>query len=277
MNILVPTDFSQCAEKAFLSGINLAKKYNGNLHLFHASNIPDDWLVKLSTKEFGNRLNNTIRSYATSKMNDLCNRASLEGLNCRMHYSDGKLIDHLGGLVKDENIELIVMGSHGLSAKNDWMIGSNAQKCIKSLKTSVMVLKEVIQESDFKKVAFVSSLQKEDREAFRHFLKFINPMKVDHIHILYVNTIGWYTSPVIIRQRDQNEFEKMALGYNCTTHIHRDYSVDAGVRHFIEQEDIGFIGISNHKRHPIRRFFQGSNVELLVNHLKVPVLSIDYL
>jgi len=276
MNILVPTDFSECANKAFESAMALAKKHDGNLHVFHASNIPDDWLLKLSTQEFGNRLNKSIKSYATSQMNALCNKAELSGLSCEMHFDDGRLINHLDHLITNLKIDLVVMGSHGLSAKNEWMIGSNAQKCIKALKTSVLVIKRAIRDSDFKKVAFVSSLQKEDKAAFRRFLNFINPLKVEHIHILYVNTIGWHTAPVIIRQRDQNDFEQMALGYKCTTHIHRDYSVDAGVRHFIEQQDIGLIGISNHKRHPIKRFFQGSNVELLVNHLQIPVLSIDY-
>ena len=109
MNILVPTDFSECANKAFESAMALAKKHDGNLHVFHASNIPDDWLLKLSTQEFGNRLNKSIKSYATSQMNALCNKAELSGLSCEMHFDDGRLINHLDHVNQLEEVSKLLM------------------------------------------------------------------------------------------------------------------------------------------------------------------------
>ncbi|MFT7452175.1 MAG: nucleotide-binding universal stress UspA family protein, partial [Patescibacteria group bacterium] len=51
---------------------------------------------------------------------------------------------------------------------------------------------------------------------------------------------------------------------------------DAGIRHLSDELGADLIAISNEKRHPIKRIFSGSNVEALVNHAEIPILSIDF-
>jgi hypothetical protein len=96
------------------------------------------------------------------------------------------------------------------------------------------------------------------------------------VHILSIDTLGWFNQPGVVIKEAFKEFESLALGFKCKTHFYKDYSVDAGIRHFCKEKQIELVAISNHNRNPIKRFFQGSNVEMLVNHSEVPVLSIDY-
>jgi nucleotide-binding universal stress UspA family protein len=72
-----------------------------------------------------------------------------------------------------------------------------------------------------------------------------------------------------------NDFKAMCGQLDCKVHFHRDWTVDAGIRHLSEGIGADLIAISNEQRHPLKRIFTGSNVEALVNHSDIPVLSID--
>ena len=59
-------------------------------------------------------------------------------------------------------------------------------------------------------------------------------------------------------------------------HVFRALSIDDGIRSFSEKIGADLIVISNHERHPLKRMLIGSNVEALVNHSSLPVLTIDF-
>ena len=42
-NILIPTDFSLCAQNAENAGMQFAKKFGAKVYLFHHTNIPKNW------------------------------------------------------------------------------------------------------------------------------------------------------------------------------------------------------------------------------------------
>ena len=49
-SILIPTDFSECAKNAENVGMQLAKRFEAKVYLFHHASIPENW-AKLSVKE----------------------------------------------------------------------------------------------------------------------------------------------------------------------------------------------------------------------------------
>ena len=108
------------------------------------------------------------------------------------------------------------------------------------------------------------------------FVDFIKPLGVKRIHLININTSGFFSSPSEEMKEEIKAFKNIAKDYEIISHMYSDYSVGSGVRHFCEENDIDVISISNHARHPIKRVFQGSNVEIIVNHSQLPVLTIDY-
>jgi nucleotide-binding universal stress UspA family protein len=71
-------------------------------------------------------------------------------------------------------------------------------------------------------------------------------------------------------------FEAACQPLACHRHVYKDLSIDEGVRSFSKEIKADLVAISNHERHPIKRMLIGSNVELLINHSELPVLTIDY-
>ena len=72
------------------------------------------------------------------------------------------------------------------------------------------------------------------------------------------------------------EFQKLAAPLHAEIHLYRDFTIDNGIRFFASEIGADLIVISNHHRHPLKRIFIGSNVEAVVNHAELPVLSMDY-
>ena len=272
-NILVPTDFSECADFALEAAINICKKENAHLHLFHASDIPEDF--KDLDDSVLEKISGEISLNAKEKLDVRQKLIVEEGLGCSVHYAKGDFIDGLKDVMDKHAVDLIVMGSFGKSGRREWLIGTNTQKVVRKYHKNVLVVKEAPGEDLFKKVVFVSGLSEEDKNVFRKFLDFIDPYEVEEVNILAINLSGWFNQPTILMKELLNDFKEMATGFNCKTHFYSDYSVEAGIRHFVEENDVSLIGISNKTRSPIKRIFLGSNVEMVVNNSRVPVLSLD--
>lgn len=276
MKILVPTDFSHFADKALNVAIQLAKKWKGEIHLYHSANIPDDWEDLSATERYQDMVNKPIALKVRNRLAELVDKVNAQNIPCFDHYTGGGFLDNITEITTKINFDLIVMGSQGASGKEEWFLGSNTQKVIRKLHQNVLVVKNEIPKVDFKKVLFVTGLDNEDKEAFRYFLKFISKYEVEEVHIMTVNTSSFFMQPNVLVQKVLKDFKAIASDFPVKTHFYRDYSIDAGIRHFSENYAIELIAIANHSRRPLKRIFRGSNVEMLVNHSSLPILAIDY-
>ncbi len=274
--LFVPTDFSECADHAFEVALQVAHRVDGVVTLYHHLNIPEGWEVLTREAKEIDEENKALVDEALEKLKALASTGLDRSVEMNIAYGGGEFLKDLQNKFNAYDAELIVMGSHGVSGKEEWFIGSNAQKVIRKLHNNVLVIKESIEMVDFRKILFASNLESRDQTTFKAFLDFVTPYNPEEVHVLAVNTSGFFRQPTVVMNEALKDFEKLAGDFQCFSHFIRDYSVEAGIRHFCENVGIDLIGISNHERHPIKRMFQGSNVEMLVNHSKVPVLSLDY-
>lgn len=274
--ILVPVDFSTYSDNALTTAIKIAKKIEAEIHIYHSVDIPDDWEDLPAEVRYKDEFNKKRALQVRDKLEDLKIKVEAEGLVCEMYYTGGKFVNNITELTDKTNYDLIVMGSHGVSGKEEWFIGSNTQKIIRKIHTKLLVVKDEPLNPNFDNVLFASGMHRDDQEAFEQFLEFMKPFGVKNVHIITVNTSTYYAQPASLIKEQLKEFKNIAHEFNVKTTFYSDFSVEAGIRHYSNDNNIQLIGISNHLKHPIKRFFQGSNVEMIVNHSEVPVLSIDY-
>ncbi len=276
MKILVPTDFSKIANFALETAIDIAMNKGAEIHLYHCANIPNDWEDLPAETRYHDKLNKQIAIKARDRLKIFSDRVKSKGIDCNVHFTGGKLIKDIEEVFAEINVDLIVMGSHGASGKREWFIGSNAQKILRKHRKDTLVVKKLERPFDPKELLFVTNLNKEDRISFKKFLSFSKSFNVNTIHILCVDTSSFFTQPTIIIEEALKDFKAIAKEFKVETHFYRDYSVEAGVRHFVAKNNIDLVGISNHAKKPFKHIFQGSNVEMIVNHSDIPVLSLDY-
>ena len=132
-----------------------------------------------------------------------------------------------------------------------------------------------LEEVNFDKVVFASSFLENERVPFLQFKDFVKHF-VPEIHLVEIHTSSLLDPPYFLSHEAMEEFRSLCAPFRCETHIHRNFNVERGIRAFAEEVGARLIGISNHNRHPLKRMLAGSNVEALINHSSIPVLSIDY-
>ena len=274
-NILVPTDFSACASDAAEVAFQLAERFDAKVHFFSNLTI-DPKFLEASESERENYPEVLQTIYNTNILfKDLAKKAQIKNIEFEARWNGGKLVDNVKNYVQLYNIDFIVMGSHGTSGKNEFFIGSNTQKVVRVVHCPVLIVKDEIKIFDLKKVVFASTYNPEDKAILQYLLNLVKPYKPE-IHLLEVNTSSWFSQPYILVKESMRDFKEMCHGFEVKTHFFRDWTVEAGIRHMTEEIGADLVAISNMKRNPLKRIFAGSNVEALLNHSSIPVLSIDF-
>ncbi len=272
-NILVPTDFSACASNATQAAIDLASSTKARLHFFtkvspstHASN------AGVSAQERQHEVTQQIHN-AKVLLQEWVDTATKRGVDCTTYVEAGKLLPLMERYVEQEAIDFVVMGSHGASGKQEYFLGSNTQRVVRKLRRTVLIIKEDVSNYQLRRVIFASNFDAREMSAFRYFLDFVRPFRPE-IHLVQIDTSSWFSQPRILVRSAMNDFQEACGDLVSHQHFFRDWSVDAGIRSLAQQVDAQMIGISNQYQHPLKRLISGSNVEALVNHAQVPILSI---
>lgn len=269
-NILIPTDFSACAGHAVHAGILLAKRFEARVHLLHG-------MLPLRTRE--KRNTKLLEEQEQTKQNATTLLKDIAAQNPEISFvtvvDEGKLPIVISNYVENTGIDLIVMGSHGISGQNEYLIGSNTQKVVRKVHRPVLVIKDRLEDIDFSRVVFATNLNQDEKESFARFKDFVKHF-LPEIHIVYINNDPFFGLPYVHTKELLEEWKVLAKPFTCHTHYFNAYTVDQGIRAMSEEIGAKLVSISNHQRHPMKRMFSGSNVEALVNHAKLPVLSIDY-
>ena len=176
--------------------------------------------------------------------------------------------------VSRHGIDLIVMGSDGASGKSEFFIGSNAQKVIRTVHCPTLIVKKPLASIEFQNVVFASAFQESDMEAFKVFKNMVKHF-IPQIHLVYINK-SIFDKPSTLQIEAMKPFSQECEPLKCQLHIYPDLSVDSGIRSFADKIGADLIGISYHERHPLKRMLIGSNVEAVINHAELPVLTIDF-
>lgn len=276
MKILIPTDFSEYANYAIDMAIRIAKYTDTEIHLLHVV-TPLNRIAELSiNSELRSELMLHLNDWATDKLARYAEDIRSHNILCETKILTGKYLSSIETVLEAEEYDMVIMGSHGASGKEEWFIGSNASKTIRKIHQNILVIKAPPKDIDFDEVVYVTGLDEREKKSFVNFLDLISPLPIKKIHILTVDTLSYFSQPSIVMKEALEEFKLLVSEKDVETHFYSDYSIYAGIRHFSEANRISLIAMSNYIRHPLKRIFQGSNVEIIVNHSSIPVLSIDY-
>ena len=268
--ILVPTDFSPQAENALKVAAQLAKKHACEIHLLHILELP---MHKVDALSSYNNLPEAVffMKLAHKRFKELTAKDYLQDINIIEHVEFHEIFKGIFQVCKKDDIDLIIMGSHGSSGLKEMLIGSNTEKVVRTSATPVLVIKNEHKVFKVDNFVFASDFKDESKEPFEKAVKFAKKFGAK-MHLLMVNTPNKFMTT-----RDANErmegFNKDYKLKNYTLNIYNDNTIEQGVMHFSQSINADLIGMSTHGRQGISHFFNGSISEDLVNHAKRPVIT----
>jgi len=136
--ILVPVDFSAPSKTAVNYGLSLALEYNARLVLAHIV-FPFTTLVyTFPTESFVFEKEQV--EYAKSRMTGLVPAEHSVRVDFETIVKVGELRSELLAIVDDEQIDLIVMGTHGRNAFNRFLLGSLTERMLRRVRVPIMTV-----------------------------------------------------------------------------------------------------------------------------------------
>ncbi len=271
--ILVPTDFSKYSENALNMAAMIAKQENAEILVLHMLGLTHSGLnksassealeaifhIKLAEKEFGNFLDKDYLKGLVVK----------EKVESHINFSD------LNKVVSENDIDLIVMGSHGASGLEEAFVGSNTEKVVRTSDVPVLVIKNKMKDFNLKEVVFACDFKVESINTYRSALKLFNSFN-SNIHLLYVNLPFRFTTTSQMKA-NATEFISVADSGDMTNLekvvFYNDSSVEEGIRHYCDSINADIVVIPTHGRRGLAHFFNGSVGEDIANHEVRPVMT----
>jgi nucleotide-binding universal stress UspA family protein len=142
MKILVPVDGSKYAEDALYTAIDLLKSKEGEL--FVLTIVPSFEAFDLEISASGREsLKRDFEAKGGRVVNRSCDIATGEGVkvHCKAEVSATNVPDAIIAFAEKENVDLVVIGSRGLSPASRFRMGSVASKVVRHAPCSVYVVK----------------------------------------------------------------------------------------------------------------------------------------
>lgn len=168
-HILVATDFSTASERATECALAIARRYRSQVTLVHAlPSEPREPVPMDSPRELDRQ-----RSEAEGKMKKLAEATAQIGLSHRLRIKRGRVWDVLASLIKLEDIDLVVLGTHGRGGLKKVALGSVAEEVLRQAECPVLTVGPKVADAasaNFRRILFATDFGSGSSKAFSYAL-----------------------------------------------------------------------------------------------------------
>ncbi|WP_276272191.1 universal stress protein [Haloarcula litorea] len=138
--ILVPTDGSTQATNAVKAGLSLAAELDATVHALYVVEEFEGRIVPITDAEA--EKSEEYHDHGEEVVGEVAAAAEAMGVDCVTSVADGVVHEQIAAYVDDNDVDLIVMGSRGRSNIEKAIIGSTADKVIRTLDEPTTVVHE---------------------------------------------------------------------------------------------------------------------------------------
>ncbi|MFM1931223.1 MAG: hypothetical protein RL226_526 [Bacteroidota bacterium] len=269
--ILVPTDFSPFAYHAAEVAAGIAKRTGARVFLLHAIDMP-----VYSRNDSFSEVPDTMEGIfllkrAKQEFEKLIAQPFFDQVEVAEVLQWENVYDTITEKAKEFEIDLIVMGSQGASGAQEFLVGSNTEKIIRTAACPVLTIKDRMPNFAPTNVMFASNFYKESVDSFRKLKSFADIFNAT-IHLVKIITPANFEGTSYTRKLMQ-DFADAAGLKEMKMHIYNDLMVEKGIHAVAEELNADLLMIETHGRTGLAHFFHQSIAEDVANHSSRPVLS----
>ncbi|MBU3010875.1 universal stress protein [Polaribacter vadi] len=271
--IIVPIDFSNHSEYALKAAALFAKKTDIVIYALHMLDLNE---VNLSqSPDFSKEKAVYFLKLAEKKFEKFLQKDFLKDIKVVPIVKHFKVFSEINDIAKEVKADLIIMGSHGATGLKEFFTGSNTEKVIRHSEVPVLVIKNELNDVNFKNIVFATDFSEESIPAYKNMLAtldFLNAKK----HLIYVNLPNedFKTTPEM--DALANNFLIKAEG-NIDRLINVNIvcakSIEQGVLNYSNAAGADLITLITHGRTGLAHLFSGSISEDVSNHATLPIMT----
>lgn len=273
--ILVPLDFSEQSLIALEQSYNIAREYNAEITLLHV--IEETGMI---SKFFSNQQHDEIKRNVQRELDKLA--ADIEKktkVKANTLIAKGAIYEKIAEVAELINTTMIIMGTNGDEGKKKRFIGSNALRVVREASVPVITIKGKHHRKGCKNIVLPLDLSKETREKVT---KAIELSRLFHGAIIRVVSVLFTTDEFVVnrltRQLGQVKTFLEKEHIECTAEIIKGTkgheTLAENILEYAQKVDGDLIMIMTQQEVDFTKYFIGSSAQEIINHSKIPVLSI---
>jgi nucleotide-binding universal stress UspA family protein len=180
----------------------------------------------------------------------------------------GRITSAVLEYIRKENIDLVVMGSHGSRGWNDVFMGSNIEKIVRTSPVPVIAVKRAASAKRIRNIVFPWDL----RPGHTHLVEEIKKLQALFgacLHLVCINTNEGSDHSEILGMLEA--FAKTNKLENYTVNVWDEYDEKRGIIHFARDINADMIAMSTHGNRDMQNLYADSIAADVVNHANLLV------
>jgi len=274
--ILVPTDFSKTSITALETAFDIAKKAGAEIHLLHVVEeaTPDSYRIsgEWVKKDWEERVFTfKLLEKAKKQLEKLVLDPRFEAVKIEGQLRLGNPFHGMNAIIAEEKVDLVVMGTRGITNLEGMIIGSNTERVVRHSRCPILTVQKKPSSTNFKNIVYATAMSK-DEEVFSRIVKRTQQLYNSTIHLVRINTPGDFQRDKVVKEY-MNKFAKSLQLKNFTINVYNDLNEEEGILYFADSIDADLIAMATHGRTGFAHVLAGSIAEDVVNKAKRPVLT----
>lgn len=273
---MIPTDFSANAMNAIDYALELFKYETSILYFMHAyqDEIYND--KTLLNRETLDKVTKIIREKSEKQLENLLKKVKEKHPNPRYSYriiaSNNVLVDEADKIVDRENIDIIVMGTHGKTSNSKITFGSHTLQVLKYVECPVLAIPNNYKYTQPKHVVFPTDyLIPYKRRELKLLSEMLTPFRAT-VTMLYVSK----SKKLSLRQEDNKAFIKETLCKNDTNfHTVRTKHIANAINTFIAENKTDILVMVNTRHSHLENILYQSTIDKISLNINIPFLALQ--
>jgi nucleotide-binding universal stress UspA family protein len=273
--ILIPTDFSETAELAVAHGAYMAQLFGAKIFLFHSvasmaySLLPQESGLFIDSELAYEAMEQERLSRVTKEIEKKYN-VQLSTINV-----NGRPAHGIADAVKENEIDMVIMGTHGTSGFEELFIGSNTYKVVNLVACPVISIQKFVKKVGFSNIIMPINEELHSRQKTNNVIELASAYK-STVHILGLLEAD---DELVDEQKfkiklDSVEDKLVHEKIPYTKKLVRGHNLAIEALNYSEEVGGDLIVTMTGHEGNLTGSFLGAFAEQIVNHSKIPVMSI---
>jgi nucleotide-binding universal stress UspA family protein len=276
--ILVPTDFSKNAFNALEYACQVFKYEKSEIFIMHAYADEVYQNEKSSERSDLDKVKEETSRKSENGLKKVLEEVKHRFPNPQHKYktisSFGSLIDDVNGLVNQENMDIVVMGTRGETNDRSITFGSNTLQVLKYINCPVLAIPESFKYHAPKELLFPTNYLVPYKKRELKLLCDMSGSFRSTIHMLYIDPV----KKLSLRQEDNRQFlmgclPKAKLVFD--TSEEKDKTI--AITKYIVHKDIDMLVLVNSRHSFLEDMLYRSTIDKIGLHVKIPFLVMQNL
>jgi nucleotide-binding universal stress UspA family protein len=271
-NILIPTDFSKTGSLAVEHAAFMASLCKADLYILHAIEIPDAAFNIYSPLALVDNFN-VIEKHANDELEKLSAKLrKLYSIKVKAFCVRGRAAEEIVEAVKKNNIDLVIMGTHGAQGFNEYFIGSNAHKTVMICPCPVITIQAKTNKTGFSNIVLPidDSFKSRQKVDFTILLARAFGAKIHILGLFDTNESDPKTFKVKLASVEKAVL-KSGAPYVCK--VVKGTNLAKSALSYSKKVKADLISVLTNHESKLNGIFLNGFAKQIVNHSRIPVMS----